>query len=54
MDEYQLGDKLGEGTNGIVHICWLKKDDSIKYAVKIIASDDEEIIQMVKQSFINS
>lgn len=25
-DEYEMGKKLGEGTNGIVRLCW-KKDD---------------------------
>ncbi|CAK70520.1 unnamed protein product (macronuclear) [Paramecium tetraurelia] len=54
LDEYTLGEKLGEGTNGIVWLCWPKKDDQTKYAVKVIPTDDEEIISMVKQAFINS
>lgn len=48
MDEYTLGEKLGEGTNGIVWLCWSKLDEQMKYAVKVIPTDDEEIISMVK------
>lgn len=48
MDEYTLGEKLGEGTNGVVWLCWPKKDDKVKYAVKVIPTDDEEIINIVK------
>lgn len=31
-----MGRKLGEGTHGIVRLCWKKDNKNILYAVKII------------------
>lgn len=49
-----MGKKLGEGTNGIVRLCWKKDDLSEKYAVKIIQTPDEEIMNMVRMTFLNT
>lgn len=41
-DEFIIGRKLGEGTHGIVKLCWKKDNPSILFAVKIIKTIDEE------------
>ncbi|CAD8138718.1 unnamed protein product [Paramecium pentaurelia] len=53
-DEFVLGRKLGEGTHGIVKLCWKKDNPSMLYAVKIIKTIDEEHLEIVRQTFINS
>ncbi|CAD8047243.1 unnamed protein product [Paramecium sonneborni] len=53
-DEFTLGQKLGEGTNGIVRICWKKDNPQQLFAVKIIQTPDEEQLDIIRQTFINS
>ncbi|CAD8135206.1 unnamed protein product [Paramecium octaurelia] len=53
-DEFTLGKKLGEGTNGVVRICWKKDNPQQQFAVKIIQTPDEEQLDIVRQAFINS
>ncbi|CAD8104281.1 unnamed protein product [Paramecium sonneborni] len=61
-DLYQIGSIIGQGSNGIVKVCY-KKTQSIqlmnfghiptKYAVKIILNaDDPELINTITQTFI--
>lgn len=35
-EEFEIGKKLGEGTNGIVRLCWKKDNPMLQFAVKII------------------
>ncbi|CAD8136141.1 unnamed protein product [Paramecium octaurelia] len=53
-DEFVLGRKLGEGTHGIVKLCWKKDNPNMLFAVKIITTIDEEHLEIVRQTFINS
>ncbi|CAK78813.1 unnamed protein product (macronuclear) [Paramecium tetraurelia] len=53
-DEFTLGKKLGEGTNGVVRICWKKDNPQQQFAVKIIQTPDEEQLDIVRQAFVNS
>lgn len=53
-DEYIVGQKLGEGTHGIVRLCCKKDDLNSKYAVKIIKAPDEELMNMIRMTFLNT
>lgn len=50
-EKYQMGDKIGEGSNGIVRKCF-KKDDPLgpTYAVKSMEMDEEHIL-FLKNNF---
>ena len=46
---YEELEVLGEGTVGLVKRCTRKSDDK-EFAVKIVRTNDEEIIMMVHQA----
>lgn len=49
-----MGQKLGEGTNGVVRLCWQKGNPECKYAVKIIQTPDEEMMRIIRMTFLNT
>ena len=50
-EKYELHEKIGEGSNGVVHRCVKKKTGKI-YAVKSFMFDDEHIHQLKKNFFM--
>lgn len=47
MEKYDLGEKIGEGSNGLVRKCYLKATREL-FAVKTITMDDEHIMFLKK------
>ncbi|KAM3146234.1 hypothetical protein pb186bvf_001579 [Paramecium bursaria] len=52
--EYDLGHKLGEGSNGVVRQCWKKDQPNHILAVKIIQTQDEEMMRIIRTTFVNT
>ncbi|CAK57191.1 unnamed protein product (macronuclear) [Paramecium tetraurelia] len=49
-DNYELGEKLGEGAHAIVHKA-IRKCDNQEFAVKIFRSSDPEIIASIRKTY---
>eukprot|EP00930_Biecheleria_cincta_P001902 TRINITY_DN102985_c0_g1_i1.p1 TRINITY_DN102985_c0_g1~~TRINITY_DN102985_c0_g1_i1.p1 ORF type:complete len:445 (-),score=90.48 TRINITY_DN102985_c0_g1_i1:74-1408(-) len=50
LDQYDLQEKLGQGTSGFVHRA-IRKSDKLQVAVKAMRALDEEIISIRRQEF---
>jgi len=50
LDQYELGEKLGQGTSGFVRKA-VRKSDKLQVAVKLMQAFDEEMIAIRRQEF---
>lgn len=49
LEKYEMGDKIGEGTDGVVRACYNKQTKK-KYAVKSMRMEEEQIL-FLKRNF---
>tara|TARA_B110000285_G_C15108725_1_gene609692 strand:+ start:652 stop:1029 length:378 start_codon:yes stop_codon:yes gene_type:complete len=51
--KYEMGNKLGEGMNAVVYLCYKKQDTDKKapFAVKVSRADDEERKEAHRKEF---
>ena len=53
--QYELGRSLGEGAHAVVKLCWPRGANSDDlFAVKITRSGDQEIMENMRVTFLNS